>query len=121
MPMTTERHPSDQTTAEACADCARLRSCRSCFEELVRRFEAPLLHFLIRRAASRHDAEDLLQESFLVAYRNLGRYQSSWKFGTWLFTIANRLAVSSRRRRRLPIVAEGAIVEPADPSAPLAS
>jgi RNA polymerase sigma-70 factor (ECF subfamily) len=68
----------------------------------VRRFQSPLLHFLIRRTGSRHDAEDVLQETFLVAYRNIARYRASWRFSTWLFTIANNAAASAWRRKRRP-------------------
>jgi RNA polymerase sigma-70 factor, ECF subfamily len=121
MPMSTASHPPDQSTAEACAQCARERDCKACFEELVRRFEMPLLHFLTRRLGSRHDAEDLLQETFLVAYRNLHRYRSPWRFSTWLFTIANRLAVSSRRRRCLPTLGDGGLIEPACANDPRAA
>jgi len=113
-------HPSAQSTAESCADCARLHGCDACFEELVRRFQSPLLHFLTRRVGSRQDAEDLLQETFLAVFRNLERYRSTWRFSTWLFTIANRLAISSRRRRRLPSGATGQLAVVArggDPSA----
>jgi RNA polymerase sigma-70 factor (ECF subfamily) len=66
----------------------------------VRRFQSPLLHFLIRRIGSHHDAEDLLQETFLIAHRKLSHYDSSWRFRTWLFTIAYRLTLSKRRRWR---------------------
>jgi RNA polymerase sigma-70 factor (ECF subfamily) len=113
-------HPPAQSSAEACADCARLQGCDACFEELVRRFQSPLLHFLTRRVGSQQDAEDLLQETFLAAFRNLERYRSTWRFSTWLFTIANRLAVSSLRRRRLPSAASGQLVARAgggDPAA----
>jgi RNA polymerase sigma-70 factor (ECF subfamily) len=98
--MSITSHPSGQSTAEACADCARRNGCFACFEELVRRFQSPLLHFLIRRVGSRHDAEDLVQDTFLAAYRGLGQYRGSGRFSTWLFTIANRIAVSRGRRRR---------------------
>src|SRR5580700_1348490 len=94
------RHPSPRSSAEECADCARVHGCAACFEELVRRFQSPLLHFLIRRAGSHHDAEDLLQETFMIAHRKISDYRSSWRFSTWLFTIAHRLAVSKKRRRR---------------------
>jgi RNA polymerase sigma-70 factor, ECF subfamily len=93
------RHPSPRSSDEECADCARAIGCAACFEELVRRFQSPLLHFLIRRIGSHHDAEDLLQETFLIAHRKISDYRSSWRFSTWLFTIAHRLAVSKRRRR----------------------
>jgi RNA polymerase sigma-70 factor (ECF subfamily) len=113
-------HSPGDLSAEACADCARLRGCAGCFEELVRRFQTPLLHFLIRRLGSRHDAEDAVQETFLLAYRNLARYQSSWRFSTWIFTIANRQAVSRSRKRKPPAkVANKTLrdVEGDDPSA----
>lgn len=97
---TATRHPSLKSSAEECADCARTNGCTACFEELVRRFQSPLLHFLIRRIGSHHDAEDLLQETFLIAHRKLSDYRSSWRFSTWLFTIAHRLALSKKRRLR---------------------
>src|SRR4051812_25411358 len=99
MHMGSATHELSQQTAEACADCARVHGCKDCFEELVRRFQSPLLHFLTRRLSSQHDAEDLVQETFLTAYRSLGQYDSSSRFSTWVFTIANRLAISSRRGR----------------------
>ena len=76
-------------------ECARRRGCAACFDELVRQFQSPLLHFLIRRLGSRQDAEDVLQETFLAAFRNLDRYQSTWRFSTWVFTIASRNATSA--------------------------
>jgi RNA polymerase sigma-70 factor (ECF subfamily) len=94
------RHPSPTSTAEQCADCARSNGCAACFEELVRRLQSPLLHFLMRRLGSRHDAEDVLQETFLTAHRKLASYRPPGRFSTWLFTIAYRLAISKRRRRR---------------------
>ena len=92
-------HPAEQSTAEECADCARLRGCQRCFEELVRRFQASLLHYLLRRVKRQQEAEDLVQETFLIAYSKIGTYRSSWRFSTWLFTIAHRLAVSDWRKR----------------------
>ena len=50
---------------------------------------------------NRHDAEDLVQETFLAAYRHLGRYDARYGFKTWLFTIGRRLAISALRRHRL--------------------
>jgi hypothetical protein len=47
---------------------------RSAFEELVTRYGVRLLHFLRSRAGPSEDVEDLVQETFLKAYRNIGRY-----------------------------------------------
>jgi RNA polymerase sigma-70 factor (ECF subfamily) len=68
------------------------------FAELVRRYEGPLLRFLELRCTSREDAEELCQESFLRAWRQLDRYDARWRFSTWLFTLARRLAISAGRR-----------------------
>src|SRR5262245_46987833 len=56
---------SSRQDAESCANCAYRNRCHGCLEELVHRFQTPLLHFLLRRVGSRQDAEDLVQETFL--------------------------------------------------------
>ncbi len=82
--------------------------CSASFEELVRRFQVPLLQFL-RRWATQEDAEDLVQDTLVRAYENLHRYRASWRFATWLFTIARRLSMNQQRRRRPR--ADGAALE----------
>ena len=86
---------SDQRLA-----CAARRGSLASFEELVRRFQVPLLRFLIRHVGNRADAEDLLQEAFVRAYTNLDRYRSRWHFRTWLYTITHRLAMSHHRQAK---------------------
>ncbi|MHC4415653.1 MAG: RNA polymerase sigma factor [Planctomycetota bacterium] len=71
-----------------------------CFAELVERFEGRLFNFLLRRAGSVADAEDLTQETFVRAWERIGQYNPRWQFSTWLFTIAGRLAIAHHRRRR---------------------
>jgi RNA polymerase sigma-70 factor, ECF subfamily len=73
------------------------RGCLPSFEELLRRFQVPLLHFL-RRVGPEYDAEDVLQESFLRAYSRLNHYQPQWRFSTWLYTIARRTSINYHRR-----------------------
>lgn len=92
----------DDRTAEALAVCARENHCNRCFGELARRFQVPLLHYLIRRTGARHDAEDLLQETLLLAHRKLHRYRTDWRFGTWLFALAHRASLTHRRKKKLP-------------------
>ncbi len=73
--------------------------CTTSFEELARRYQVPLVHFL-GRWTSREDAEDLGQDALLRAYRNLQRYRPGRSFAAWLFTIARRLSINHQRRRR---------------------
>lgn len=76
-----------------------LAGCTASFEELAKRYQVPLVHFL-GRWASREDAEDLVQDTLLRAYRNLHRYRPGCPFAAWLFTIARRLSINHQRRRR---------------------
>ena len=63
----------------------------SCFSQLVSLYQARLYHYLLARCQSSYDAEDVLQETFISAYKYLNSYKPKWQFSTWLFTIANRL------------------------------
>lgn len=73
----------------------------SSFEELVFRYTPRLNQFLRQKTADPLDAEDLTQETFIKAYRNIEKYDSRWKFSTWLYTIAVRTAVSHFRASRV--------------------
>jgi RNA polymerase sigma-70 factor (ECF subfamily) len=87
------------------------------FGVLAKRFQVPLFHFLCRRA-SRADAEDLLQETFLLAYTHLAKYQPGRPFRTWLFTIAYRLSLNHRRGlRRALSIDHGDTIVADDPNA----
>jgi RNA polymerase sigma-70 factor (ECF subfamily) len=80
---------------EELIDAALAGSARA-FEELVRRYQASLFRFLLTRCATRADAEDALQDTFLAAFRYLPSYRRNWRFSTWLYRIAIRNA--ARRR-----------------------
>lgn len=79
--------------------CRAQRGCAESFDELMRRFQVPVLHFLRHRSPA-SDAEDLLQDTFVRAYENLHRYRRRWRFATWLFTIARRVSINGRRKLR---------------------
>ena len=68
------------------------------FAKLVEQFTEPLYNFLALRTPTTADAEELVQETFLRAWHKLDRYDSEWRFSTWIFTIAKRLAASGWRR-----------------------
>jgi len=71
----------------------------SAFEAVVGLFGPRLLRYIRQRVGNLHTAEDLVQETFLKAFRGLARYDSSRPLATWLFTIATRVAISHGRRR----------------------
>jgi RNA polymerase sigma-70 factor (ECF subfamily) len=86
------------------------------FEQLARRLQVPLIHFLSQRFPSRRDAEDLTQETLLRAYRCLDSYDPARSVRTWVFTIAYRLAVSGGRGQVLPEPIPASAAAGADPA-----
>jgi RNA polymerase sigma-70 factor (ECF subfamily) len=73
---------------------------RAAFEELVCRYSPRLFHFLRPRISTNQDIEDLIQETFLKAFRNIDRFDPEYKFSTWLYTVAIRLAISHYRANK---------------------
>ena len=88
---------------------------RAAYRELVQRYQAPLLRFLASLVLDRHTAEDLAQEAFLLAYRQLARFDPQrGQFATWLFTLARNLALNVQRRRvKVSPLSDEAIAVPA--------
>ena len=78
---------------------------RDAFAELVERFQSRLVGIMYHLVGNKEEAEDLAQECFLRVYRTRQKYSPKAKFSTWLFTIANNLAINSLRdKKRKPTV-----------------
>lgn len=71
---------------------------RSAFEELVRRTGRLLFARLYLATGDPHRAEDLAQETFLVAWRSIGQVSDPRGFRPWLFSIAQTVQVDAARR-----------------------
>src|SRR6266566_6954566 len=72
------------------------------FRVLVERHSRALFRLAFRMIGNEQDAEDVVQESFLRAYRQLGKFDERASFGTWLYRIAVNCSldlVRSRKRR----------------------
>ena len=75
------------------------------FAELVELYQHRLITVMHHLVGNKEEAEDLAQEAFLRVYRVRKKYRPRAKFSTWLFTIANNLALNTlRRRQRKPAV-----------------
>jgi RNA polymerase sigma-70 factor (ECF subfamily) len=75
------------------------------FEQLVEQYQHRLVAVMHHLVGNAEEAEDLAQEVFLRVYRARKKYRPRAKFSTWLFTIANNLALNSlRSRQRKPSV-----------------
>lgn len=67
------------------------------FEELVRRYQTPVMQFTLRMVGSAEDAEEIAQDSFVRVYRHLHRLEPKAKFSTFLFGVARNLALNFLR------------------------
>lgn len=70
------------------------------FGKLMERYEAPLTRYLMRLTGwAGEEVEDILQEAFIKAYRNLNDYDSSLKFSAWMYRITHNQAIDILRRQ----------------------
>lgn len=72
---------------------------REAFRALVERHGRNVFRLAFRLTGNEGDAEDVVQEAFLKAYRNLGRFESRANFSTWLYRIASNCAYDQLRAR----------------------
>ena len=71
---------------------------RAAFEELVRRTARLLFSRLFLDTGSVHKAEDLVQETLLVAWRSIGQVTDPAGFRPWLMTLARTVMIDASRR-----------------------
>lgn len=75
------------------------------FEELVEKYKNKLFSFLVKMTCSKHDSEEILQEVFIRAFNNINKYDSRWKFSTWIYRIAiNTYKSYMKKAKRLQTV-----------------
>ncbi|HSU24538.1 MAG TPA: sigma-70 family RNA polymerase sigma factor [Pyrinomonadaceae bacterium] len=68
------------------------------FEELVRRYQRPIVGYVFRMLGDYESSLDVTQEVFIKVYNSLARYSSEYKFSTWLYRIAHNAAIDHMRR-----------------------
>lgn len=71
------------------------------FNVLVDEHKAMAFTLALRLLKSREDAEEVTQDSFLKAYKNIGQFKEEAKFSTWLYTIVYNTALTSLRKKKL--------------------
>jgi RNA polymerase sigma-70 factor (ECF subfamily) len=99
---------------------AALAGNRDAFGELVARYQPRLYGVLVYVTGCTAEAEDVAQETFLLALRHLGQFRQRSAFYTWLYRIALNQCASRRRRRRPDRLLDGGPdghrPEPVDPA-----
>jgi RNA polymerase sigma-70 factor (ECF subfamily) len=70
------------------------------FEELVRHYDRTVLRLAIHLTGSEDDAQEIYQEAFLRAYRNLPRFRFECSFYTWIYRIVTNLCIDHLRKNQ---------------------
>jgi RNA polymerase sigma-70 factor, ECF subfamily len=74
------------------------RGDHAAFEELVRRSSRLIYARILLDTGDAHQAEDLLQETLLTAFRTIGQLTEPARFRSWLLKIAQNIAIDAARR-----------------------
>lgn len=74
------------------------------FGELVTRYESKVYSLALKMLRNPEDAEDVLQDTFLRAYRGIKSFQGNSTFSTWIYRITANSALMRLRKRQLPTV-----------------
>ena len=74
------------------------------FEQIVRRYQGPVIGLIARMIGDRSAAEDLAQETFVKAHRSLAAFDTTRRLSSWLFRIAHNTALDAMRRARVRVV-----------------
>lgn len=103
-----QRDPSAGSGTENDSDAALMQAVgrgeEKALEELIQRWQNPLINFFYRSVGSREKAEDLTQNLFIKLYQASARYEPRARFSTYLFSIARHLLINEwRRSRRDPL------------------
>ena len=90
--------------ASALVDAAKSGD-QAAFDALVRRYRPRIFALALHLTGSRTEADDITQDAFLRAYRNIDRFEGRSEFFTWLYRIALNRALNARRdqRRRITL------------------
>jgi RNA polymerase sigma-70 factor (ECF subfamily) len=88
------------------------------FEQLVSPMRRELRAHCYRMSGSVHDAEDLLQETLVKAWKGLSRFEGRSSVRTWLYQVATSACLDAAARRRVLPTELGAAVKPGTELAP---
>jgi RNA polymerase sigma-70 factor, ECF subfamily len=94
-----ERAQSRMNDAELIREAQRGN--HAAFEELVRQYDAPVLRLAYHMTRSEQDAQDIYQEAFLKAYRNINNFRFECSFYTWIYRIVTNLCLDYLRKRQV--------------------
>ncbi|MCC6317846.1 MAG: sigma-70 family RNA polymerase sigma factor [Gemmatimonadaceae bacterium] len=74
------------------------------YRELIRRYERPVFSLIFRMVRDREISEDLAQDTFIKVLNHIDRYRPEFKLSSWLFKIANNVAIDHLRKRQIDTI-----------------
>jgi RNA polymerase sigma-70 factor (ECF subfamily) len=80
--------------------CKSQQGDHEAFEALIKRYQHMIHALTFRMTGSMADAEDVAQETFIQAFRQLGGYRAEARFSSWLYRIAMNLCLNFRARQQ---------------------
>jgi RNA polymerase sigma-70 factor, ECF subfamily len=112
-------HTGQETSVDAAMDDRAvvnqvLAGDTAAFAALVQRWQTPLVNLAWRFCRDRGRAEEMAQEAFLRAYRNLAQWRGDSAFSTWLFAIATNVYRTELRRVPATMLSLDEIADPPD-------
>lgn len=108
--------PAERPTDSELVDSAK-RGSRDAFDEIVCRHRDRLYRLAFRLTSDASDAEEVVQETFLHAYRGIRGFEGAAGVGTWLYRIAvNEALMRKRAMRRRPLQLVADLAAPPAPS-----
>ena len=93
-------HHHDPAHRDAALVVRSLNGDEDAFRELVEGHSRDLFRLAYRMTGSRENAEDVVQDAFLKAYKALNRFDAKSRFSTWLYRIAANSATDLLRRQQ---------------------
>lgn len=100
-PMNREVLIDGETTDQALVQRFQQTGDRAAFEELVRRHRDRVYGLALRMMKNEEEALDIVQETFLSAYRKLPEFRGDSQFGSWVYRIAANFALMRIRHQRV--------------------
>jgi RNA polymerase sigma-70 factor (ECF subfamily) len=89
----------ERRSEDAAAVAQVLAGDREAYAFLVQRHSRSIFGIACRVTGNEQDAEEVVQETFLRAYKNLSRFEQRANFGTWLYRIAMNCALDHKEMR----------------------
>lgn len=71
------------------------------YKELMDKYQKPLYFHVLKMVRNHEQVEDLVQEAFMKAFRNLNSYNTNYAFSTWLYRITTNHTIDYLRKKKL--------------------